>query len=135
MQIHDDDDVIDQPNTTPMNDILLVVLVIIIVTISPPNKGHKITLPSSSSSVSLSAAKTRSITVTKDDTIFYDTVPVSMGELEQRLTQEKASTPDVQVVIKGDAQTPYQNVEDVLDLVKRLGIPNVGLATRPRGQA
>jgi biopolymer transport protein ExbD len=54
-----------------------------------------------------------------------------LGELEQRLIQQKAVTPDFPVVIKGDGQTQYQTVMDVLDLLGRLNITQVGLATKP----
>jgi biopolymer transport protein ExbD len=56
---------------------------------------------------------------------------VSLPELEQRLVQQKALTPEFPVVLRGDSQTQYQNVMDVLDLLGRLGITQVGLATKP----
>ncbi len=102
MQLHDEDDVIDQPNTTPMVDVLLVVLVIFVVTVAPPTLGKKINLPHASASVSLAENKTKSISVNSDGTIFFDTIPVSKPELEQRLIQQKALTPDSPVVVKGD---------------------------------
>jgi len=55
-----------------------------------------------------------------------------LQELEQRLGQLKAQTPDMPVVIKGDSLTQYQGVMDVLDVLGRLGITQVGLATKPR---
>ncbi|MFL9828971.1 ExbD/TolR family protein, partial [Rhodoplanes sp. SY1] len=62
--------------------------------------------------------------------IFLDTVPVTLAELEQRLVQQRALTPDFPVVVRGDSQTQYQNVIDVLDLLGRLDIKQVGLATK-----
>jgi biopolymer transport protein ExbD len=59
-------------------------------------------------------------------------VPVSLVELEQRLAQYKQITPDLPVVVKGDSLTPYQGVMDVLDIFGRLGITQVGLATKTR---
>jgi biopolymer transport protein ExbD len=57
---------------------------------------------------------------------------VSLQELEQRLSQAKAATPDLPVVIRGDSQTQYQGVMDVLDVVGRLNITTVGLATKSK---
>jgi biopolymer transport protein ExbD len=34
-------------------------------------------------------------------------------------------------VLRGDAQAQYQNVMDVLDLLGRIGLNQVGLATKP----
>jgi len=36
------------------------------------------------------------------------------------------------VVIKGDSQTQYQGIMDVLDVLGRLGLNQVGLATKTR---
>ncbi|NNC27374.1 biopolymer transporter ExbD, partial [Salinisphaera sp. USBA-960] len=57
--------------------------------------------------------------------------PVTLPELEQRLIQQKALTPEFPVVLRGDAQTQYQSVMDVLDLLGRIGLSQVGLATKP----
>ena len=64
--------------------------------------------------------------------IFLDTVPVSLDELEQRLAQLKAQNPDFPVIIKGDSETQYQSVMDVLDVLARENLTQVGLATKPR---
>ena len=56
---------------------------------------------------------------------------MTLQELEQRLQQQKAVTPDFPVVVRGDSTVQYQSVMDVLDLLGRLGITQVGLATKP----
>ena len=66
--------------------------------------------------------------------IFLDTIPVTLPELEQRLNQQKALTPEFPVVIRGDSLTQYQAVMDVIDVVGRLNITQVGLATKPAGK-
>jgi len=74
---------------------------------------------------------TKAITVANDGKIFLDTIPVTLAELEQRLVQQKALTPEFPVVLRGDAQAQYQSVMDVLDLLGRVGLTQVGLATKP----
>ena len=69
--------------------------------------------------------------LTNDGKIFLDTIPVTMADLEQRLVQQRALTPDFPVVLRGDGQAQYQSVMDVLDLLGRLNITQVGLATKP----
>ena len=59
-------------------------------------------------------------------------MPVSLEELEQRLAQLKAQNADFPVVIKGDSQTQYQSIMDVLDVLGRENLTQVGLATKPR---
>jgi biopolymer transport protein ExbD len=94
-------------------------------------QGMKVNLPKASATPSLAQQSTKAITVSNDGKIFLDTIPVSLSELEQRLVQQRALTPDFPVVLRGDSQTQYQNVMDVLDLLGRLNITQVGLATKP----
>jgi len=74
---------------------------------------------------------TKAITVTQDGKVFLDTIPVTLAELEQQLVQQRALTPEFPVVVRGDGQVQYQAVVDVLDLLGRLNMTTVGLATKP----
>jgi biopolymer transport protein ExbD len=90
-----------------------------------------VNLPKASTTpAALSKPRTKAITINNEGKVFLDTVPVTLPELEQRLTQLKAQTPDLPVVVRGDSQTQYQAVMDVIDVVGRLGITQVGLATK-----
>ncbi|HDR9177313.1 TPA: biopolymer transporter ExbD [Burkholderia vietnamiensis] len=42
---------------------------------------------------------------------------------------EKATNPEFPIVLKGDAAVQYQKVMDVLDLLRRLDLSQVGLVT------
>jgi len=121
----------DDINITPMLDLAYVLLVIFILMTTASVQGLKVNLPKASTTPSLAKPKTKSITVNNEGRIFLDTVPVSLQELEQRLGQAKAQTPDLPVVIRGDSLTQYQSVMDVLDVLGRLGITQAGLATKP----
>jgi biopolymer transport protein ExbD len=114
-----------------MLDLAYVLLVIFIIMTTASVQGMKVTLPHASAAPSLAKPQTKAITVTNEGKIFLDTLPVTLPELEARLVSQKALTPDFPVVVKGDGQTPYQNVMDVLDLLGRLSITQVGLATKP----
>jgi biopolymer transport protein ExbD len=130
MQVQDDKPY-DDINITPMLDLAYVLLVIFILMCTASVQGMKVNLPKASAAPSLAKAKTKAITVTSDGRYFLDTVPVSsIGELEQRLQQEKAANPDFPIVVRGDGTTAYQSVVDVIDLLGRLGLNQVGLATK-----
>ena len=131
MQVQGDSKPYDDINITPMLDLAYVLLVIFIIMTTASVQGMKVNLPKASAQPSLAQNKTKAISITNDGKIFLDTIPVSLSELEQRLIQQKAVTPDFPVVIKGDGQTQYQTVMDVLDLLGRLNITQVGLATKP----
>ena len=132
MQVQSEDKPYDDINITPMLDLAYVLLVIFILMCTASVAGTKVNLPKASNTpASLSKPKTKAITVTNEGKFFLDTVPVTIQELEQRLNQQKALTPDFPVVIRGDSLTQYQAVMDAIDVAGRLGITQVGLATKP----
>ena len=92
-------------------------------------QGITVNLPKASSTPSLAKPKTKAISITPEGNIYLDTYPVTLTELESRLQQYKAATPDLPVVLKADASIQYQKVVEVLDVVTRLEISQLGLVT------
>jgi biopolymer transport protein ExbD len=78
----------------------------------------------------LAKPKTKAVSISQDGTLYLDTYPVTLQELETRLGQLKAATPDLPVVIKADGSIEYQKVVEVLDIVTRLEISQLGLVTQ-----
>lgn len=116
-------------NITPFVDVLMVVLVIFILTSNASIPGIKVDLPKASSSVALEKPKTKAITIDNAGQVFLDAYPVSLTELEERLRTEKAITPDFPVIVRGDASVQYAKVVEVLDLLRRIDLTQVGLVT------
>jgi biopolymer transport protein ExbD len=129
MQVQSDDKPYDDINITPMLDLAYVLLVIFIIMTTASVQGIKVNLPKASDTPSLAKPKTVAITITNDGKLFLNTVPVSFQELEDQLRQKKAIDPDLPVVIKGDAEVQYKNVVDVLALLGKLDITQLGLVT------
>ena len=129
MQVQDDDKPYDDINITPMLDLAYVLLVIFIIMTTASVQGIKVDLPKASASVSLAKPQTKAITINNSGQIFLDAYPVTLPELESRLRTQKALTPDFPVIVKGDSGVPYQKVMDVLDLLRRIDLPHVGLVT------
>ena len=125
-----DVDIYDQINITPMLDLAYVLLIIFIILTTATVQGIKVNLPKASAQPSLAENKTKAISITADGTIYLDTFPVTMAELENLLRQYKAAKPDLPVIIKADSSIQYQKVVDVLDLLGRLEISQLGLVTQ-----
>jgi biopolymer transport protein ExbD len=130
MNAIDDDDVVTDINVTPMLDLAYVLLIIFIILTTATVQGIKVNLPKASTTPSLAKPQTKAVTITADGTIYLDTYPVSIQELESLLTQYKAVNPSLPVVIKADASIQYQLVVDVLDLMGKLQITQLGLVTQ-----
>lgn len=131
MQVQSESKPYDDINITPMLDLAYVLLVIFIIMTTATVQGMKVNLPKASAAPSLAQQTTKAITVANDGKLFLDTIPVTLPELEQRLVQQRALTPEFPIVVRGDAQTQYQNVVDVLDMLGRLNFTQVGMATKP----
>ena len=126
----DDTKPIDDINVTPMLDVAYVLLLIFIIMTTATVQGIKVNLPKASSTPSLAKPQTKAVTIAQDGTIFLDTYPVSLQELESLLRQYKAVNPQLPVVVKADSQIAYQRVVDVLDIMGRLEIHQLGLVTQ-----
>jgi biopolymer transport protein ExbD len=124
----------DDINITPMLDLAYVLLVIFILMCTAAIQGMHVNLPRAGKGGNLGKPKTKAIAINGEGKVFLDTIPVSLEELQQRLMQQKAATPDFPVVVGGDGGTQYQKIMDVLDILGRLGISQVGLATKSQGK-
>lgn len=127
-----DDKTPDDINVTPMVDLYLVLLLIFIVMTAAGVQGMKVELPKASKSASknLSVPKIQAITVDAEGKIQLNTTPVTLEELETKLTAMKATVADIPVVVRGDTAARYREVTEVLNVLGRLGIDKIGLATQ-----
>ena len=129
MRAQEEDKVYDDINITPMLDLAYVLLVIFIIMTTASVQGIKVELPKASSTVSLSKPQTQVISVANNGNVYLNAYPVTLSDLENRLRTQKARTPTFPVVLKGDAAVQYQKVMEVLDLLRRLELSQVGLVT------
>ena len=122
----------DDINITPMLDLAYVLLVIFILMCTASVQGIKVNLPHASNAPQhpLAKPKTQSITVNNEGKYFLNTTPMTLPDIQAKLTALKAADPDLPVVIRGDSQTQYQAIMDALAVVGNLGISEVGLATK-----
>ena len=130
MKVDSEEKIYDDINVTPMLDVAYVLLLIFIIMTTATVQGITVNLPKASSSPSLAKPKTKAVSISQDGTLYLDTYPVTLQELETRLAQFKAATPDLPVVIKADGSIEYQKVVEVLDIVTRLAISQLGLITQ-----
>jgi biopolymer transport protein ExbD len=130
VQVQADNQPYDDINVTPMLDLAYVLLVIFIIMTTASVQGIKVNLPKASDAPSIAKPKTKAITIRDDGQIFLDAYPMTMDELEQRLRALKASDRDLPVIVKGDSAVQYGKVIDVLDLLGRIDITQLGLVTQ-----
>jgi biopolymer transport protein ExbD len=130
MKVQEENEAYDEINVTPMLDLAYVLLVVFILMTTAAVQGITVNLPKASDTPSLAKPQTKAITITQDGSIFLDTYPVTMQQLESSLMQYKAVNPALPVVIKGDAAVQYVKIVDVLALLGKLDITQIGLVTQ-----
>jgi len=124
----------DDINVTPMVDLYLVLLLIFIIMTTAGVQGLKVNLPSANSkpaTAKLDAPKTQAVTIDSSGNIKLNAMPVSLADLESQLGTVVASEPDTPVVVRGDRANQYQIIMDVLDVLGRVGVSQIALATQP----
>ncbi len=130
MQVQGADKPYDDINITPMLDLAYVLLIIFIIMTTASVQGMKVDLPKASATQSLAKPKTAVVSVSNEGQYYIDAVPVSLAELESKLRDKKAITPDLPVILKGDRATQYDKIMAVLDLCGRVGIASIGMAAQ-----
>src|SRR5271169_2389997 len=120
----------DEINVVPMLDLAWNLLLVFMIVVTASVQGISVNLPKASAAAGKIKATTKAITITAEGTIYLDSFPVTMGELESRLRQYKAADPNFPVVIRGDEKIVYKKVIDILDMLQRLDINQLALVTQ-----
>jgi len=126
----DDHEDIVEINVVPMLDLAWNLLVVFMLVVTASVQGISVNLPKASAAASKIKPTTKAITITGDGTIYLDSFPVTISDLEARLRQAKASDPNLPVVVRGDEKISYKNIIEVLDLLQKLEITQLGLVTQ-----
>jgi biopolymer transport protein ExbD len=132
VQVQEDNAPFDDINVTPMLDLAYVLLVIFIIMTTASVQGVRVDVPRADMSAALAKPRLKAITVSEAGDVYLDAYPVTMEQLEARLLQLKAVYPSQPMVIKGDARAQYLKVMQVLEILKKTGITDIGLITGRR---
>ncbi|MDP2868740.1 biopolymer transporter ExbD [Methyloversatilis sp.] len=129
MQVNTEAKPYDSINVTPMLDLAYVLLVVFILMTTAGVQGLTMTLPKPSNKPSTEQHEIKIVQVMESGALMVNGVGVTLGQLEGQLNAVRARDPKFSVMIRGEARAPYAGVIEVIDLVNRMGIENVGLIT------
>jgi biopolymer transport protein ExbD len=117
----------DSINVTPMLDLAYVLLVVFILMTTASVQGLSITMPKPSNKPSTEKHELLIVQVGSGG-ITLNGIGVSIAELESRLNDAKRRDPKMSVAIRGDDNSKYARVVEVIDLCNKLEV-NMGLVT------
>ncbi len=122
-------------NVVPYIDVMLVLLVIFMITAPLLTQGVKVDLPQADSEPLPSEVDDPVVvSVNSQGEMFIDVgeakdQPVDADTLVTRIAAVMAYKPKTPIMVKGDRNVDYGRVVEAMVLIKRAGVPNVGLVT------
>ncbi|WP_198264214.1 protein TolR [sulfur-oxidizing endosymbiont of Gigantopelta aegis] len=124
-------------NVVPYIDVMMVLLVIFMISTPLLTQGVKVELPQTEESDALKAKPTETVIVKVDiEGNYYLTIgtgkekPIQRDALVDQIKNKLLDKPHLSVLVAGDKEVQYLYIMDVLALLGRAGIPNVGLMTK-----
>ncbi len=117
-------------NLVPLLDSIFILVFFFMFSLATMVKrqGLSVALPGSSSGKSIT--ERQSLSVKKDGSLFWGQELIKKEELSLKLNAFKKNSPDTALVIQGDRGTAFENIVEILDTAKRLGVSKVTIETK-----
>ena len=126
------DDVMTDINVTPLVDVMLVLLIIFMVTVPMLHQGIEVALPQTDAdNLPQRVDDPLVLSVNANKVVFIGDTPVHPSQLVERLLPLVEGRGDGSLLLKADRDLPYGEVMDLLAILERGGITNVGMVTEP----
>ena len=123
-------DAIDQINVTPLLDLTFLLLIVFMITMPLMEYGTQISPPEMNSG-KLPEDNFKSVTLTKDGTIMFDKDAVTREQLLELLARLKSEAPETSLRLRADGERSYNDVIELMALIRRGGFDDVTLVTQP----
>ncbi len=123
-------------NLTPMIDIIFLLLIFFVVTsryndLADAERDLSLHVPQvASMGVPTAAREKRLINVFADGHVELDGTPAPLDQLAGILTAAREQNPQTGVVVRGDANSPYQKVAEVIAACHQAQITDLNVAVR-----
>jgi len=130
-----DESVLADINVTPLVDVMLVLLIIFMITAPMLHQGIEVALPKAEAeAMQLKIDDPIVLSINRDGIVYIQEQPVHPTQLIERLLPLVKARQGETVFLKGDRDVPYGSVVEVLDILHRGGIEQIGMVTeRPKG--
>lgn len=120
----------------PMIDIMLFLLVFFMVsTVYMVNLNVlPVNLPTAAAAQRETKPNLISITVTEEGFVLYDKEQMPSNNLAGRIQESLTADTETVFVLRGDRKTSYEDIAEVLDVLKQSGARHVSIATERKGR-
>ena len=128
-----------QLNLTPMIDVLFTLILFFMVAAEFSEMDHEleVDLPQVAEAGTTAVEKNspRTILVQADGQVRLDQQLVALTDLTGQLRTAISTTPDLQVVIQGDRECPFQHVAAAMAACREAGVAELGISVQTASTA
>ncbi len=119
-------------NVTPLVDVMLVLLIIFMVTAPLLTQGLTVELPpAEGKSLESSSTSPATITISEGGAVYLDDIAVGRGDLELTLGTMLRGRRIKKALLRADRNVAYGDVIQVMDVMNRAGVEQLGMVTQP----
>lgn len=117
-------------NITPLVDVVLVLLLIFMLTAPVLQSGIDVAVPQTRS-VNQLTDEHSVVTIDAEQRVYFQDKPVSLEDLPALISQGNEAAAKRVIYVRADGKVPFQAFASVMDAVKRGGVTNISVVTRP----
>jgi biopolymer transport protein ExbD len=120
-------------NVVPLVDVMLVLLIIFMVTAPLIQRGIEVKLPQARRATQVNGER---VELTIPDSyrqsrfVYLGKDQVRSEVLQERVRQLMENRSEKEIFLRGDASVQYQDLMDVIDMLKAAGVQNIGMVAR-----
>ena len=118
-------------NVTPLVDVMLVLLIIFMVTTPLIQQGVKVDLPKAAAETIDSEEQKLILTVDRNRKVYIGKEEIPLVELEEKLKFNDRIQREKEIYLHADRRLPYGYVVEIMAIVKRAGVEQLGMVTDP----
>ncbi len=121
----------NEPNVTPMIDVLLVLLIIFMLVVPMSRKAIDLQLPDPTEQQSTTPPPSQIVLeVLPGQKYLINKQPVTKTDLLKRLTEIYKDRPEKIIFVKGDPKVKYEDVIYAMDVSRGAGVKVIGMSPK-----
>jgi len=124
-------------NVVPLVDVMLVLLIIFMITAPMIQRGVDVKLPQSRRATQVTGERveiTVPATYSAQKMLFLGKEQVPARSFQERVRQQMEHRDTKEVFLRGDGTVQYQDLMEVIDMLKGAGVTNIGMVARMPGE-